>query len=202
MSEVYLDGEKVEFQGDAPESCADAIALIENYLGGVGRVVERVELDGVERELQDLAQVVNYGVLAFFTQSAQQRLASLCGQWSEASSRIAEEAETLASVSLRVEWKESQMKVVDCLERMRPIIEGVEVARGYGEESQAAWTEALGQAFQRGIDSINAVADAVESGDSVRVSDQLASEVAPSWLTLGRCLREDVAQVLDGKEAS
>ncbi|MBK1875756.1 hypothetical protein [Pelagicoccus mobilis] len=202
MRRVVLNGEDVEFEGEAPGSCKEACTLVEGYLSGQGLSLESVAVDGVAMSLEEAMEIADYSVLEFKSMSALAQLLNMCGAWRDETSKLLEEMRGLGAMVLRSGWSDSQVAVVEFLEKMRPVIEGIGVLQNFGNESGAPWAARVTAAFQAGLASIDGVANSIESRDSVRLSDFVASSLYESWREVVLCLEEDVIPVLEKEGAA
>lgn len=196
MGTVYLDGERVDFQGDAPATGGEVWNALEGHLGEQGRVLESVSIDGREVALEDAGELGAFEKLEFRSVSLNQRLLSLCKLWLEECSARAREGEEVAAVALRSGWATSQERVVSLLEGMRNAIEGFGILENFGEQSEAAWSARFSEAFAAGIAAVDGVADAVEGRDCVALSDRLADEWAARWRTVAEVVEGEVLAAL------
>lgn len=181
MGTVYLDGERVDFQGDAPATGGEVWNALEEHLGQQGRVLESVAIDGREVALEEAGELGAFEKLEFRSVSLNERLVSLCELWLKECSGRAREGEEIAALALRSGWATSQERVISLLEGMRDAIEGFGILENFGSQSEAAWAARFSAAFAAGIAAVERVADAVESRDCVALSDRLAEEWAARW---------------------
>lgn len=201
MGAVFIDGERVEFEGAAPATCGEACALIEGHLSSQGCLIESVRVDGELFSLEAAQGVEVYEKVEFVSVTPQKQLLAMCGTWAqECAGRVAD-AGSVASFVLRNGRDGSRSRVVGLLEALRPLIEGLGILQNYGGETQASWAGGFSKAFEAGIASIDGVVDAVESGNCVRLSDRLALELSVSWAEIERELTGKVIPQLEEEAA-
>lgn len=197
MRRVVLNGETVEFEGDAPGTCREACELVQGFLAGQGLAVDSVQVDGAAVTLEDAANLESYFVLEIASITPLEQLLQMCGTWKSGIEEQLAEMNSLGSFVLRNAWEKSQAAVVALLEKMRPLIEGIGVLQNFGSESGAAWAEQVTAAFEGGLAGIDGVADAVESGDCVWLSDAVALGLSEGWSSVGACLQDVVVPALE-----
>ncbi|MBC2605774.1 hypothetical protein [Pelagicoccus albus] len=197
MADIYINDEKVEFEGSPPASCGQAYELIEGFLSGQGLMIDKIELDGVQVAAESLLERDNYSELRFRSVSPQSKLLQMCGEWSALCSQLTGKLRGLSGQVLRQGWAKSQSDSVELLEEMRPLIEGLGVLQNFGSESNLDWTSSFDQAFSSGVASIDEVVNAVESKNCVALSDRLADSMAPSWSKVEDCLQSEIIPGLE-----
>ncbi len=197
MGQVAIDGELVEFEGEPPLSCRVACDLIEGFLSGQGLMIQSVTLDGDELPLEEVMLRDGYERLDFKSISPQGQLLEMCRKWRSECVELVAEIESTSAVVLRSSWSDGQAAVVSALERLRPLIEGLGVLQGFGEDSAAVWYPSAKETFEKGLASIDRVVDAVQSGDCVLLSDRLAGELAVGWKRVSENLSGAVIPALE-----
>lgn len=202
MSTVFVDGEKVEFEGEAPESCQSVCELIQTFLGNQGKLVSSVEVDGKEIALEEASGIEAYETLAFVSISLSQHLIDMCRTWGAVCDELVGNGRGYARSCLRQRWDETQSEVVNYLEGFRPLIEGLGILQNFGSESEAAWRDDFGASFENAVGKIGVLANAIEARSVVRVSDLLAKDFVESWSRLGVVLNEKVIVQLELQQES
>lgn len=197
MGEVYLDGEKVDFQGNEPTSVGEVWNLIFGHLSGQGRSIDSVSLDGNETAPEALDADGGYETLSFRSVSAEEQLAEMCARWASQSREEAGKASTLAAAILRKGWNEGQAEVIAFLEGLRPLLEGLGVAQSFGAENEAPWLPVFTAAFEAGVKAIDQVADALQAREVVALSDALAGDLSQGWQRLAETIEREVAPRLE-----
>lgn len=184
MAEVYLDGEKVDFQGDAPATLAAAWAAVEGYLGSVERVLEEALVDGAPVSAEQAQGMGSYARAEFRSASFAAKLSSLCEEWVGQCSETLDAIGRLSASALRSPWSESQASCVACLESLRPQVEGFGMLENFGRQRGADWSGEVSARYAAAAKAVDRVVGAVESRDCVALSDRLALDLAPRWEAL------------------
>lgn len=198
MATVSIDGENVEFEGDAPQTCGQACELIEGFLSGQGLIIESVSVDGEAVPLEHAFAREAYQSIDFKSISPQAQLLAMCKQWERECSELRSKMESLGGSILRSGWSDAQSSVVALLETLRPLIEGLGILQNFGNESAAAWSVSVGSCFEKALASIDSVVNAVEARNSVALSDALAEALAVNWGAMAVCLADEVLPALEG----
>lgn len=202
MGTVYVDGEKVDFQGDAPEGCQAVCELIQTFLGNQGKLVATVEVDGDTISVEEVSRIEKFDTLSFTSISFLQHLLEMCRTWSAECAMKLEAGRQISRTCLRQAWGTSQTEAVNYLEGFRPLMEGFGVLQQFGSESEAAWLEEFAQAFENAVGKIDGLANAIEARSAVRVSDSLALEFVEAWGSLGTVLDTRVIKQLETQKES
>ncbi|MDQ8180428.1 hypothetical protein [Pelagicoccus sp. SDUM812005] len=202
MGQVFINGELVEFEGDAPRTCQEACSLIEGFLSGQGLAIGEVELDGASLSLEEAAGKGEYERLSFTSISPQLQLLEMCRRWKDETASLVEAMDELSGAVLRSGWSESQQQVVDFLEKLRPVVEGVGVLQQFGSDSGSDWTAEVNGVFQGGLGAIDEIVSAVEARDCVLLSDRLAEALSGRWSEVARCLEGVVIPSLEKEFSS
>ncbi|EDY83808.1 hypothetical protein VDG1235_3435 [Verrucomicrobiia bacterium DG1235] len=192
MGTVFIDGESVEFDGEAPGTCRAVCELIENFIAGQGRVISSVAVDGSELPIESALEAGSFASIAFTTSSPQEQLLAMCKTWSADCEERARDADATATLVLRSGFQDGQAKVVAFLEKLRPLIEGLGILQNFGSETESVWASRFEEVFGTSIAAVDRVVDAVESRDCVALSDRLSDTLATSW----RAVREELLGVV------
>lgn len=201
MGEVVLDGEKVDFQGNAPETVVAAWQVIEEHLGGADRVLETATINGVECSADQAAKIEVYDRIEFCSLSVSEKLLNLGTEWQESCILTVDTINSLAASVLSVSWSDSQSRTVELIENFRPFVEGFGVIEEQGRQRAASWSVVFSKSYATGVAAIEGVIQAVESQSCIKLSDQLAFDFLSSWRALLDCLRTSVLPSLK-KEAA
>lgn len=201
MGNVFLDGEKVDFQGNDPESVVAAWQVIEEHLGGADRVLETATIDGVECSADQAANIEAYERIEFCSLSVSEKLLNLGTEWQEGCIRAVDTINSLAASVLSVPWNDSQSRTVELIESLRPFVEGFGVIEEQGRQRAASWANVFSKSYATGVAAIESVIQAVESQNCIKLSDQLALGFLSSWRALLDCLGTSVLPALK-KEAA
>lgn len=197
MREVVLDGEAVAFEGPPPESLSLVRQLIEQHLSSAGRVLHALQVDGVARNLEVSDEVEDFRKVEFTSVSFLEKLREMVAQWIEACNQGIDTQMQVAASALSLPWKKAQQETVLLLESLRPVLEGCGILEQFAQQNGAAWQAAFSESFQACVASIDAVIETVQSGDCVRLSDQLAIKASSSWTALRETLASTVLPQLE-----
>jgi len=201
MGNIYIDGEKVDFDGPAPASCGEACQLIDGFLAGQGKVIAEVVLNGESVSIEKASEQGEFESLEFATTTPEQQLLEMCRVWSEACAKSVEGLSQLGRSCLRQRWPESQSETLRFLEEFRSVIEGLGILQNYGAESRAEWSSDFGGSFERGVGAVDQVVDAIEAKSPTRLSDTLVGAMQESWSEVKAKLDRQVVPALEGRRA-
>ncbi len=170
MSEVWLDGEQVDFQGPAPSSTSEVWAVLEQYLGGVDRVVAEFLVDDEEWNSEG-GEVTAYQVVRAQSRSQEENLALianalidqkdvLLGAWREVSLKV-----------LSTGWESFQQEAIGVLNVTQPLLENCGLLTQFANARGLGWEDSLQQASQGMEGALGIYMDAFEAADCVALSD-------------------------------
>ena len=180
MREVYLDGERVEFEGAAPRTLGAVWAVLESHLGASGRLLERAALDGAEWAASAEDGLESWERLELVSVTVEDRLSGLARGWLEGADAMLAAVNALAGEVLRCEWSAAQAATVARLGELQPQIEGFGLLASYAGD--AGWESGgeLAEGFERCGAALEAAISAVERRDCAGLSDALAVDLGPA----------------------
>lgn len=177
MSEVFLDGEEVTFDGPPPASVSAVWTLVEGFLGGSGKVIRSMEVDGVEWTPESGSEIETYRKIAVHSWTQLENLIfsveqivlqgpELQSVWKQASREI-----------LSTGWKSYQNTAIAHLDRLQPWVQVSEILLGLAEAQSLPW-EQDARRLQTALNAcLGALIDTFEPRDSVRFSDLAARDL-------------------------
>ncbi len=197
MREIFLDGEEVAFEGPPPDSLSLARQLVEQHLSSVGRVLGTLSVDGVVRDLDDPDEAESFQRVEFFSASFLEKLREMVGQWIQVCNQGVDTQVRVAALALSAPWKEAQREAIALLEGLRPALEGCGILEQFAQQNEVTWQAAFSESFRNCVASTDAVIEAVQSGDCVQLSDQLALKASSCWTALRETLANAVLPQLE-----
>lgn len=198
MSEVYLDGEKVDFNGPAPASVAEVWALVDGFLSESGRLIRTMNVDGVEwtpgmdggSDGFEVVRILAVSQLENLIES----LEEFCGQRDEFLKRW----KKIASRVLSVEWMSLQPEAIECIESVSPLIQSMEVLVDFGRSQNFDWVDVLANESQRLNGCVGKMIDTFEPKDSVGFSDLAAVDMTETLERICALYIKEVIPALKG----
>ncbi|MEM9160664.1 MAG: hypothetical protein AAGB46_16570, partial [Verrucomicrobiota bacterium] len=118
MAEVFLDGEKVDFEGTEPSSANELWNLVESFLGQQGRVLTQLTLDGEAWRLGDADCA--FAKAEFSSESQGQQVEALLASVLEKADAVGAYLEAFSGACLARPWRETQKAAPDLLEVLKP----------------------------------------------------------------------------------
>lgn len=181
MGEIFLDAEKVDFEGAAPATVAEAWTVVSEYLGGMGRVLEEMQVDGQAWDAEKGDPNVGYGCIRFVSLSQGEKVFQLAQRWLSAGRALLPELEAKSVCVLSLSWESACQEASASLEALRPVLEGFGLMCQYGEQVQATWLSVALEGYGACVKSIETVLAAVDAGNVVQLSDGFALDLLVAW---------------------
>jgi len=198
MPEVFLDGERVDFQGAAPESARAVCEAVASHLADAGRTLLEARVDGEAFAWDLIEESRQYERLQIKSGTFSEQLAVLCSEWIPRCRSHSAQAEDLSCGVLVSRWTDARERALSLLESQRGLLEALELARAFGEQAAEEWLPAFAERFSDLLGSIDAVADSIQASDVVALSDSLSLRHARAWLALAEGLEKSLLPALDG----
>ena len=178
MAEVFLDAEKVDFQGGEPATASALWELLDGYLGQQGRVLDALRLDGDAWTLGSEDRAYGKAEATSISQGA--RIEALLNGVMQGGEPLTEEFRELSRKCLSQGIEQSKRQAMSVVESVKPFLEVMGLVEMYGKNSDRPWTPALSQSMAALNEAIGSWLDAVEAGKSVELSDRSALSVLPA----------------------
>ena len=196
IGKVYLDTERVDFEGEPPESVSDLWALVEGFLGQSSRVINEFLIDGAawSPELGEPQEPCNE--ITIVSLSEEEKVAKIVDQLLDGEEKLTDLWRLGAQESLRQPWKIFQQKALDIFNETQPAIQCIQVLNTFGHQTQAVWERQLSQAEKDLSERLNAVIDHFENGDCVRYSDASAEMATKTLKSVFETLLRDAKPAL------
>lgn len=191
--DIYLDGERVDFNGDPPTSVAAVWTLVADYLSDQERLVESIKVDESPWDPDTDENREKWGRLDLTTITLEEKLVGMALEWKSRRMETCGRLSALAGEVLRRGWSEVQGEVYAVFEALRPLVEQYGALATFGEAKQKPWAEMLLALYGTFTEALGATSNAVESEDCVVLSDLLDGELADSV----ESLIADVVQAIE-----
>ena len=188
MPEVILDGEKVDFQGPAPQTAGTVWSLIENYLGSAERLIVSFEVDG--RAWNAGGEDVAYDRIDIRSESQVERLAALTETVLSDWDRIDNAWTEIASLSLSVNDDGLKRLGGHGMEVSGNALQVSQFLVAYGDHHQTAWNSVLKAELEMVNSGLSQWMDAFEGKRVIGISEFAANEVATAFGSLKAVLNE------------
>ncbi len=175
MTEVFIDGELVEFTGSPPATVGELRSLAEQTVAGAGRVLARIVIDGADGGTVDPGQALAAcNRIDMTTVGAGEALASVAAAAVAGAREARTTATGLMQTVLRLPWPEARSSCGELTEKLGRVLEGaVAVAMHAGPGPAAAAVENLSSALEVWM-------NAVENGDAAAVCLRTEDALLPA----------------------
>jgi hypothetical protein len=183
VSDVFLDGEKVEFSGSRPASVGEVRVALEEALASGGRVLAALTIDGQPFDESNGERPAAGTRIEAHSLALAEALAQVSAALAPELAGLRDRARGLAHEVLRAPWAEMQQRCVQLVETAAGALQrAVEVAALAGEGSPPA------RAVSALATTIEAWMQAMQQQDAATIAVLLADEVTPAFDRLATVL--------------
>ena len=190
MAEVFLDGEKVDFQGSEPDSVSALWELLDGHLGQEGRVLDSMLLDGTDWSLG--YEDRSYCRAEALSVSQGARIESLLVRALESGEDVSSGLALLSRKCLSQAFEQSKVEAMNLVEVVKPFLEVLGLVEMYGESHERGWANSLAQEMGLLNDAIGGWLDAVELGKSIPLSDRSALTFRPAFQAVCKLSQDSI----------
>jgi len=181
MSDVYLDSEKVTFNGDEPQNVRGVIEVLTRYLQENGRLVAEARVDGVDIvNLKEEAYLKSFGRIDVVSNTEEEYLSGWVKQVSRDVSVLDRDMVSFSEEILNKPWDENTGRGKEILEGFVPILRLIEGLVFYGKQKEAEWIDELKEQLKGYRGSLNLYTSALALKDPASMSDIVALDLLPA----------------------
>ena len=196
MSEVYVDGEKVVFEGDVPESPDDVFNLLMNVLSEQGRAVTGFVVDG-EDALGEGNAPATYGRIDAATLSHDELTLQVIREFLAKMEPLGEELRSYSRNILIVGWSEVFKRMEEFIDKIKPFADLLDNLSPYANAYSPSWKDDFANYATEQADSLEKILSTFEAGDTAGLSDEVSLTLVPLFDRCCKFLREVVAPDLE-----
>jgi len=196
MSEVYVDGEKVVFEGEVPDSPDDVFNLLMNVLSEQGRAVTGFVVDG-EDALSEGKTPTTYERIDAATLSHDELTLQVIREFLAKMEPLGEELKSYSRNILIVGWSEVFKRMEEFIDKIKPFADLLDNLSPYANAYSPSWKEEFANLATEQAECLEEVLSAFEAGDTAGLSDEVALALVPLFDRCCKFLSEVVAPDLE-----
>ncbi len=198
MGEIYLDHEKVLFDGPEPADAEALFNLLNQIMGEQERCIVSFEVDGcdflrgqVKTDLQSYDKVVA-------TSSRRSNVyRDIIADFLNNNGNLSEELISYGAVVLSLPWSKVVARIEEFSVKMQPFQDILEALVAYGRDGNFVWLELLENQFGQLEKELEKFLENAARGDVGQISDIIVCDLAVSVKTLVETLAGPVTEDLD-----
>ena len=177
VSEVWLDGERVDFQGPPPSSPSEIWALLDQHLAGMDRLLVEMRVDGEEWNEDISYPDRSYGKIEASSRSELENLKFAAAELIGKRETIESLWESTSRDSLNLGWQDFQAKMAQTLGGTQPLIENCGLLIQFASLKSLPWHDSLKIASESLNVEMGRAMDAFESSNCILISDIAAFDI-------------------------
>jgi hypothetical protein len=192
MSEVYVDGEKVTFEGDFPENPAQVYELLMSALSEQGRAVTGFKADGVDLLAQNQDIPKTFERIDADSLSHRKLTLRVTNEFLTQMKPLAGELRAYAINVLTIGWSEVFRRMEEFIGKIKPFADLLDNLGPYAKTYSPPWNEGLEKLAAEQSVCLEAILGAFEAGNAAGLSDEVALNFAPLFDRCRKFLSEKV----------
>lgn len=196
MSEVFVDGENVIFEGEIPSSPEAVYDLLMNALSEQGRAVTGFLVDG-ENALGSDQVPESYERIDVASLSHRELTLQVIREFLDKMDNLGDELRAYAKNILTIGWSEVFQRMEEFIAKIKPFADLLDNLHPYAKTYSPPWQEGLEKLAQEQADCLEQVLGHFESGNVAGLSDAVASTFAPLSERSRKFLREEAIPELE-----
>lgn len=197
MSQVYLNGENVDFQGPAPATVSEVWSLLEEFLGQSALLIDRMHVDGEGWVPDGDSGSRTYQTIEVFSVTQEGKVAQIVVELLGQRSLLEEQWRICARQVLSRPWTVFQNEGIGLLNSTQPLIQSLGLLVAYSKGRDAEWSQSLEQAAESLNAELGSLLDAFEAGDCVVFSDVAERGILANVQDAFRVLEDEVAPSIE-----
>ena len=192
MSEVYVDGEKVTFEGDFPENPSQVYELLMAALSEQGRAVTAFKADGVDLLAQNQDIPETFERIDADSLSHRELTLRVTNEFLSQMKPLAGELRAYAINVLTIGWSEVFRRMEEFIAKIKPFADLLDNLGPYAKTYSPPWSEGLEKLATEQSECLEAILGAFEAGNATGLSDEVALNFAPLFDRCRKFLSEKV----------
>ena len=200
MSEVYVDGEKVTFEGDFPENPSQVYELLMSALSEQGRAVTGFTADGVDLLAQNQDIPETFERIEADSLSHRELTLRVTNEFLTQMNPLAGELRAYAINVLTIGWSEVFRRMEEFIAKIKPFADLLDNLGPYAKTYSPPWSEELEKLATEQSTCLEAILGAFEAGNASGLSDEIALNFAPLFDRCQKFLAEKVVVELGAEQ--
>ena len=192
MSEVYVDGEKVTFEGDFPENPSQVYELLMSALSEQGRAVTAFKADGVDLLIQNQDIPETFKRIDADSLSHRELTLRVTNEFLTQMKPLAGELKAYAINVLTIGWSEVFRRMEEFIAKIKPFADLLDNLGPYAKTYSPPWSDGLEKLATEQSVCLEAILGAFEAGNAAGLSDEIALNFSPLFDRCRKFLSEKV----------
>lgn len=196
MSEVYVDGEKVVFEGDMPGKPAEIYDLLMTVLSEQGRAVTGFVSDGVNL-LSGEQPPETFQRIEASSLSHRELTLQVIREFLDKMGTIGDDLRSYSKNILTTGWSEVFRRMDEFIGKIKPFADLFDNLTPYAKTYSPEWSTGFEQFAVEQADCLERVLSCFESGDVSGLSNEIAQSFAPLFERSRKFLAEEAITELE-----
>ena len=196
MSEVYVDGEKVVFEGDMPEKPTEIYDLLMIVLSEQGRAVTEFVSDGVNL-LSSEQSPETFQRIDASSLSHRELTLQVIREFLDKMGTIGDDLRSYSKNILTIGWSEVFRRMDEFIEKIKPFADLFDNLTPYAKTYSPEWSPELEKFASEQTDCLERVLSCFESGDVSGLSNEIALSFVPLFERSRKFLAEEAITELE-----
>ena len=196
MSEVYVDGEKVVFEGEIPEKPTEIYDLLMTVLSEQGRAVTGFVSDGVNllsgEQLPETFERIDASSL-----SHRELTLQVIKEFLDKMGAIGDDLRSYSKNILTIGWSEVFRRMDEFIGKIKPFADLFDNLIPYAKTYSPEWSTGLDKFAAEQSDCLERVLSCFESGDVSGLSNEIALSFVPLFERSRKFLTEEAIAELE-----
>ena len=200
MAEVYLDGERVQFEGPEPANAGELLVLLNHVLEKQERCITRYVVNGINYlQVAEEHRPLRFDRVEAVSQRQSKVLLDMVGDAMRNSAKLEGEMEEFSNAILRRPWSEMVREMQEFAQKLNPLVELLALLEQYGESRNEIWEEQVQALHCDFTGRFLEILNAAENRDIAHLSDLIANRLIPLLRRALNVISGTVCKVLEAK---
>jgi hypothetical protein len=196
MREVFVDGEKVVFEGDLPEAPAEIYELLMSALSEQGRAVTGFASDGVNL-LSGEQPPPTFQRIDASSLTHRELTLQVIKEFLDKMGNIGDDLGSYSKNILTIGWSDVFRRMDEFIGKIKPFADLFDNLTPYAKTYSPEWSIGLEQFASEQADCLEQVLSCFESGDVSGLSNEIALRFVPMFERSRRFLAEEAVVELE-----
>ena len=203
MAEVYLDGERVQFEGPVPANPGELLVLLNHVLEKQERCITRYFVNGINYlQVAEEHRPLRFDRVEAVSQRQSKVLLDMIGDAMRNSAKLEGEMEEFSNAILRRPWSEMVREMQEFAQKLNPLVELLVLLEQYGESRNEIWEEQVQALHCDFTGRFLEILNAAENRDIAHLSDLIANRLIPLLRRALNVISGTVCKVLEAKHSN
>ena len=199
MSEVFVDGEEVVFEGETPTSPQEVYDLLMTALSEQAKAVTGFVVDGQDVMADEQQVPESYQRIEATSLSHRELTHRVIREFLEKMDNLGTDLRAYAKNILMIGWSEVFQRMEEFTGKIKPFADLLDNLSPYAQIYSPPWKEGLEKLAGEQAACLETVLGHFEAGNVAGLSDDVSTVLAPLFERSRKFLREEAMPELEGE---